>query len=80
MLSPIVILPPNVRLPSIFAFPVISKDEPEIPCDDEFIKRVMSPLAPPICSVPNVVFTYGSPNANEPDFCALVPRLNLSAI
>jgi hypothetical protein len=26
------------------------------------------------------VFTYGSPNANDPDCCAVVPRLNLSPI
>jgi len=27
-----------------------------------------------------VEFTYGSPNWSEPDCCAVVPRLNLSAI
>jgi hypothetical protein len=27
-----------------------------------------------------VVFTYGSPNANEPDCWAVLPRLNLSPI
>ena len=85
VLSPIVILPPNVKLPAIFAFPVISKPEPEIapkfpvlPVPDE--PNIMSPFGPPINKVPNVVFTYGSPNANEPDCCAVVPRLNLSAI
>ena len=78
-------LPPNVKLPAIFAFPVISKPEPEIapkfpvlpvPVDDSMI----SPVAPPTINVPNVVFTYGSPNANEPDCCAVLPRLNLSPI
>ena len=29
-LSPIVIVPPNTKLPSIFAFPVIFRVEPEI--------------------------------------------------
>ena len=83
--SPIVMLPPNVKLPWIFASPVISNPEPEIgpkfpvlpvPVAD----NKMSPSGPPINRVPNVVFTYGSPNANEPDCCAVVPRLNLSAI
>ena len=83
--SPIVSCPPKVRLPSIFAFPVISKEEPEMPATTILLPvpsavRVASPLSSPICNVPNVVFTYGSPNANEPDFCAVVPRLNLSAI
>ena len=83
--SPIVIVPPNVKLPAIFALPVISNPEPEIgpkfpvlpvpPAD-----KTMSPFGPPTNRVPNVVFTNGSPNANEPDCCAVVPRLNLSAI
>ena len=85
VLSPIVILPPNVKLPSIFAFPVMSNDEPEIPANEPWLPvpdepNVMSPVWPPICNVPKSVFTYGSPNANEPDFCAVVPRLNLSPI
>ena len=77
--------PPNVRFPSIFAFPVMFNPEPEIgpkfpvlpvpPADN-----TMSPDAPPITKVPNVVFTNGSPNWSEPDCCAVVPRLNLSAI
>ena len=84
-LSPIVIAPPNVKLPSIFAFPVISNEEPEIPANEPALPvpdapNVISPLSPPICNVPNVVFTYGSPNANEPDFCAVVPRLNFNPI
>jgi len=29
--SPIVMLPPNTKLPSILALPVISKKDPEIP-------------------------------------------------
>mgnify|MGYP007043771598 CR=1 FL=1 len=41
---------------------------------------VTSPVSKPISNVPNVVFTYGSPNANEPDCCAVLPRLNLSPI
>ena len=85
VLSPIVMLPPNVKLPSTCAFPVILNPEPEIvlncaalPVPDA--PNVISPVAPPICNVPKSVFTYGSPYANEPDFCAVVPRLNLSPI
>ena len=63
----------------------MSNPEPEIapkfpvlpvPADD----NTMSPEGPPTTYVPNVVFTYGSPNANEPDCCAVLPRLNLSPI
>jgi hypothetical protein len=35
---------------------------------------------PPSNNVFKSVFMYGSPNTNEPDCCAAVPRLNLSAI
>ena len=83
--SPIVSCPPNVKLPAMFAFPVMSNPEPEIAPNVPVLPvpvepKVMSPSGPPTCRVPNVVFTYGSPNANEPDFCAVVPRLNLSPI
>ena len=89
--SPIVIAPPNVKLPSIAALPVIFNDEPLMNVDADTdaptnvddvpaVANCISPLAPPTNNVPNVVFTYGSPNANEPDCCAVVPRLNLSAI
>ena len=77
--------PPNVRFPSTLALPVIFNEEPDIPPNTALlpvpaIANVTSPPSKPICNVCKSVFTYGSPNANEPDFWELFPRLNLSAI
>ena len=75
----------------MFAFPVISNEEADtypladtcaptnaddVPAD----ANTTSPAVLPTTNVLKSVLKYGSPNANEPDCCAVLPRLNFNAI